>query len=180
MMFNRKLLTALLGFTVIFVLPKTAIASERVVLRYSVFERSVSVAELTEFAETGKRSRAIKAYLRASKQDPAEVRQTLTDTVDINVTTLDRVLNSPVGDLAIDQLSQYIHTESRQADSEAMRAALVLSATGDDKISLIEVAQNYPTEEVHIDGNRLSDAFTQITALRGGVENLIDRIRGLL
>jgi Alpha/beta hydrolase of unknown function (DUF1400) len=115
-----------------------------------------------------------------SKQNPAEVRRTLTDSVDVSVTTLDRVLNSPVGDLALDQLSQYIYTSSRRADKEAMRAALVLSASEDNQVSLIEVAQNYPTEDVYLDGNRLSEAYTQITALRGGVENILERIRGLL
>jgi hypothetical protein len=180
-MFNRKTLMGAWGLLCIALsLPQAAIASERVVMKYNVFERSVSVAELTEFAETGKRSRDIKAYLRMSKQDPAEVRRTLTDKVDVSVTTLDRVLNSPVGDVALDQLSQYIYTSSRQADKEAMRAALVLSASEDNSVSLIEVAQNYPTEDVYINGNRLSEAYSQITLLRGGVENLIDRIRGLL
>jgi hypothetical protein len=160
--------------------PQTAIAAERVVLKYNVFERSVAVADLTDFAETGKRSRDLKAYLRMSKQDPAEIRRTLTDRVEINVTTLDRVLNSPVGDLALEQLSQYIYTSSRRADKEAMRAALVLSASEDNNISLIEVAQNYPTEDVYVDGERLLEAYNQITLLRGGLENLLDRVRGVL
>jgi Alpha/beta hydrolase of unknown function (DUF1400) len=179
-MSNRKTILGLLGFALALALPQSAIAAERVVMRYNVFERSVSVDELTEFAETGKRSRDIKAYLRASKQDPAEVRRTLTDQVDVSVTTLDRVLNSPVGNVALDQLSQYIHTSSRRADKEAMRAALVLSATEDDNVSLIEIAQNYPTEDVYLDGEQLLEAYHQVTALRGGVENILDRIRGLL
>lgn len=162
------------------VLSPAAIASEQVVLKYNIFERSVSVEELTTFAETGKLSRDLKAYMRASKQDPEKIRQTLTDKVEVNVTTLDRVLNSIVGDVALEQLSQYIYTSSRKADKEAMRAALVLSASEDDSISILEIAQNYPTPEVYVDGNRLSETYAQISLLRGGLDNLLERIRGIL
>lgn len=162
------------------VLSPAAIASEQVVLKYNIFERSVSVEELTTFAETGKLSRDLKAYMRASKQDPEKIRQTLTDKVEVNVTTLDRVLNSIVGDVALEQLSQYIYTSSRKADKEAMRAALVLSASEDDSISILEIAQNYPTPEVYVDGNRLVETYAQISLLRGGLDNLLERIRGVL
>jgi Alpha/beta hydrolase of unknown function (DUF1400) len=184
-MLNKKLsqigllgaMTALLALA----LPDSkANAAETVVLRYNIFERSVSVADLTTFAETGKRSRDLRAYIRASKQEPAKIRQTLTDQVDVNVTTLDRVLNSPIGDLALEQISQYIHTSSRRADKEAMRAALVLSASEDNNISIIEVVQNYPTQEVYVDGERLAETYAQLSLLRSTLDNLLDRVRGIL
>jgi hypothetical protein len=61
-----------------------------------------------------------------------------------------------------------------------MRAALVLSASEDNNISILEIAQNYPTQEVYIDGNRLSETYAQILLLRGGLDNLLERIRGIL
>lgn len=184
-MSHKKLLKlgiwSALGTAIAFsLMSPAAIASEKVVLKYSIFERSVSVEDLTTFAETGKLSRDLKAYVRRSKQDPEKIRQTLTDKVEVNVTTLDRVLNSVVGDVALEQLSRYIYTSSRQADKEAMRAALVLSASEDNNISIIEIAQNYPTEEVHLDGNRLSETYAQISLLRGNLDSILDRIRGLL
>jgi Alpha/beta hydrolase of unknown function (DUF1400) len=184
-MFNKKslkigLLSAITTAIALSLPHPAALAAEQVVLRYGIFERSVSVADLTTFAETGKRSRDLKAYIRASKQDPAKIRQTLTDKVEVNVTTVDRVLNSPVGDVALNQLSQYIYTSSRTADKEALRAALVLSASEDDNISILEVVQNYPTPEMYLDGERLSETYAQIAVLRGGLDNLIERIRGIL
>lgn len=182
---NKKLLKLGMGSVLstmiaLSLLSPAAIASDRVVLKYNIFERSVSVEDLTNFAETGKLSRDLKAYVRASKQDPEKIRKTLTDKVDVNVVTLDRVLNSVVGDVALEQLSQYIYTSSRKADKQAMRAALVLSASEDNNISIIEIAQNYPTQEVHIDGNRLSETSARIALLRGGADDILDQIRGLL
>jgi Alpha/beta hydrolase of unknown function (DUF1400) len=184
-MFNKKpsrigLLGAMTALLALALPYSSANAAETVVLRYNIFERSVSVADLTTFAETGKRSRDLRAYIRASKQEPAKIRQTLTDKVDVNVTTLDRVLNSPVGDLALGQLSQYIHTSSRRADKEAMRAALVLSASEDNNISIIEVVQNYPTQEVYVDGERLAETYAQLSLFRGTLDNLLDRVRGII
>lgn len=161
-------------------LSPAAIAAEQVVFKYNIFERSIPVEDLTAFAETGKLSRDLKAYMRVSKQDPEKVRKTLTDKVDVNVVTLDRVLNSVVGNLALEQLSQHIYTSSRQADKQAMRAALVLSASEDNNISILEIVQNYPTQNVYIDGERLSETYAQISLLRGGLDNILERIRGLL
>lgn len=183
-MFNKKLLKfgvwGALSTAIALCLPHLeAIAAEQVILKYNVFERSIPVEDLTTFAETGKLSRDLKAYMRASKQDPEEVRKTLTDKVDVNVVTLDRVLNSVVGDVALDQLSQHIYTSSRRADKQAMRAALVLSASEDNNISIIEIAQNYPTQDVYIDGDRLLETYAQISLLRGSVDSILDRIRGI-
>jgi hypothetical protein len=187
-MSNKKLLklgiwgalSTTIALFILTILSPAAIAAEQVILKYNIFERSVSVEELTTFAETGKLSRDLKTYMRTSKQDPKKIRETLTDKVEVNVTTLDRVLNSIVGNVVLEQLSQYIYTSSRTADKEAMRAALVLSASEDNNISIIEITQNYPTEEVHVDGNRLAETYAQISLLRGGLDNLLDRIRGLL
>lgn len=151
-----------------------AIAAEQVVLKYSVLERSVSVEELSTFAETGELSPALRTYLRMAQKDPAEVRQSLNREATVNVLLLDRILNSPVGNLALGQMTQAIYTPSREADQAAMRSALILSASGDNRVSLIEVIQNYPTQQVYVDGNRLVAAYQQVSALGNRLGNLLE------
>lgn len=150
-----------------------ALAAERVVLKYQMFRRSVSVQELTTLAETGEVSRGMRAYLMLARRDPRDLQRALNRDVGMNVILLDRVLNSPLGDTALDQVSQAIYTPSRQADRQAMRSALILSAQDDNRISMIEVLQNYPTEEVHVDGDRLLDAYRQLRTLQRQVNNLL-------
>jgi hypothetical protein len=125
-----------------------AIAAERVVLKYSILRQSVSVAELTTLAETGETSRSLRRYLRLAGKQPEEVRQTLTEEAEVNVILVDRGLNNPVGDRVLDQIGEAIYPPSGEASREALRSALVLSASDDNRISLIEVIQNYPTDEV--------------------------------
>lgn len=154
----------------------SAIAAEKVVLRYKVFRRSIAVEDLTRFAETGETTRALRTYLRLSGQEPEKIRQTLTNPVEVNIVTLDRVLNSIVGDVVLGQLSQYIYTPSRDEDKKAMRAALILSASEDNQISLLEIMQNYPTQEVHIDGERISETYQQLQNINNTLGNLLQRI----
>lgn len=154
----------------------TAIASESVVLKYDALQRSIPVADLTTFAETGETSRALRWYIRKSGQDPQKIRETLTREVTVSNRTLDPLLNSVVGNAVLGQLSRYVHTKSGQSDETALRSALVLSASQDDRISLLELMQNYPTESVYVDAKRLANAYNELQALQGDVENILRSI----
>lgn len=79
---------------------------------------------------------------------------------------LDKVLNSTVGNAILDQLSQVIHTPSKKANRQALRSALLLSASKDEQMTLIEVIQNYPTSQVEVDGERLESAYRQLHRLQ--------------
>ncbi len=150
-----------------------AFAAEQVVLKYRVFRESVSVKELTTFADTGKLSTLLRVNLAIAQQDPKNVRRYLTEPVKVNVVILDRVLNSPVGNVILDQISQVIHTPSRKADRQAMRSALVLSASKDSDIRLIEIINNYPSTEVEVDGDNLEKAYRQLRRLQGSLQNIL-------
>ena len=151
----------------------SAIAAERVVLKYGIFRQSLSVKDLSTFTETGELSTPLQLTLALARQDPKAVRQFLMQPVSVNPVFLDRVLNSPIGDIIVDQVSQVVHTPSRRADRQALRGALVISASRDNNISLIETIQNYPTSEVEVEGKRLADAYKQLSRLRGRLQDLL-------
>lgn len=152
------------------------IAAEQVVLKYHIYQRSVSVEELTTFAETGEMSSALRFYFDASGQKPERIRRFLTREVEFGVVPLDQILNSFMGDMMLDQISNYIQTPSDRTNREAMRSALILSASDDDRISLLEIIQKYPTQEVHVDGDRIVVAYRQIRGLGDYVADILDEI----
>lgn len=164
----------------------SAFAAEQVVLKYRIFRQSISVKELTNFAQTGELSTSLRVNLALAKQNPKAIRQYLTQPVAVNIRLLDRVLNSPVGNVVLDQISEAIHTPSRTADRQALRAALILSASRDypdssgqnsrNTISLIEIIQNYPTSEVEVEGEVLERAYRQLSQLAGTLQDLQQRI----
>lgn len=153
-----------------------ALAADRVMLRYGILERSISVDELSEFAETGKTSRQLRTYLRDSGQEPDRVQELLSSEVEVRQLFLDGVLNSAPGEVILDRMGEFVHTSSGEANRQALRSALVISASDDDRISLIEVLQNYPTQEVHVNGRRVASAYRQIRSIQDNIATVLDVI----
>lgn len=144
-----------------------AIAAEQVLLKYSILRETVSTAELTALAERGELSPGLRTNLSLAGQNPAEVRKALSRPVKVNPLLADRLLNSRAGNLVLDEISTVIHTPSGRGDRQALRGALVLAAADDGQVSLIEVIQKYPTQEVQVEGDRLVEAYRQLQALSG-------------
>lgn len=153
----------------------TAIAAERVVLKYRIFRQSISVNELTTLAETGELSRSLRIKLALARQDPKLFRQYLTQPVKVNPVLLDRLLNNRIGNVLLDEISQAIHTPSGQADRQALRSALIISASGDRQITLVEILQNYPSADVEVEGDRLENTYRQLRRLGGSLQDLLSR-----
>jgi Alpha/beta hydrolase of unknown function (DUF1400) len=164
----------LVGSTCLLLLSTPAFGAERVVLNYGIFRESLSVEELSTFAQTGELSRSLRVNFALARQDPKAIRQYLTEPVKVSPVFLDRVLNSQIGNITLDQISQVIYTPSRRADRQALRAALVLSASQDGQVSLIEIIENYPTNEVEVDGDRLESAYRQLRRLQTSLQDLLN------
>ncbi len=157
-----------------------AVAAEKVVLKYSVIRMTLPVSELEVFAETGKMSPALEMLLGQAKKDPEVVRRTLTRPVKISQKLLDRTLNSKLGEIVLDELGQVIRTPSGTANQEALRKALVLSANSDNQITLLETIKNYPTSEVHVEGDRLVEAYGKLVALSEQLGGASERLQDVL
>lgn len=157
---------------------KGALAADQIVLKYRIFRESISVNELSTLAETGELSRSLQVNLNLARQDPTALRRLLTQPIEVSPVFLDRLLNSPFGNVILDELGQTVHTPSRKADRQALRAALVISASGDNTITLIETIRNYPTSQVEVEGDRLESAYRQLQRLRGSWRDLLNIIGG--
>ena len=161
-----------LGFGSILALglsPQTQ-AAEQIIFKYRWLERSIPVEDLSTLAETGDSTPQLDRYLDAINQDSDEFQQTLTREVSLDPVMLDRALNHPLGDWALDQMSPVIHTRSGEGDRQALRAAIVLAASDDGQVSLIELIETYPTQDVYVEGNRLAETYEEIVNLRDRIE----------
>lgn len=165
----RRLLYSCIIATGIGFYSVAANASESVILKYRVLRETISVPELSTFAQTGELSRPLRAYLDLAGKEPEELRTTLTQPIAVNGIMLSRILNTPVGEVMLDQASEVIHTPTNRANRQSLRSALVMSALNDNQITLIEVLENYPTVDVHVEGDRLADILQQITRLSQGL-----------
>ncbi|WP_017300206.1 alpha/beta hydrolase [Nodosilinea nodulosa] len=139
-------------------------AAEQVRLNYRGFSRTVPVALLVALADTGESSGVLGGLLNQAGQDAGELRSLLTDPLPADPIILDRALNTGPGEWVLDYLGDSIHTSAGVADRQALRSALVLSASDDKQITLLEVLQNYPTEEVVLEGDNIQDAVNRLAS----------------
>lgn len=147
-------------------------AAEKVILKYSVLRESVPVADLSELAETGEASSSLKSYLKMANKEPQEVQRVLNKKIEVDAVTLSKILNSLPGEFLLDRAGEIVHTPSERASRESLRGALVTSAVEDDNIRLIEVLENYPTSEVHVEGDRLVELYNTIDGVVGKLSSL--------
>jgi hypothetical protein len=167
-----RLLFGLLALTGVLFCNARVEASESVVLKYRFLRETISVQELSTFAKTGELSTKLRVYLALAKRDPKDLRRVLTQEVPVNPNLLYQVLNSFVGEVMLDRVSEVVHTPSNRANRESLRSALVSSALRDNKIALIETLENYPTPEVHVEGDRLTEVVQRMIRVLGPLPNL--------
>ncbi len=146
-----------------------AIAADKIILNYSVLHQSIPVEDLTVFCETEEISPALSDFLRLANQKPQNVRDTLCRKIPVNGVMLSKMLNNPLGGVVLDVFAQVITTPSQKASRESLRGAVVTSALKDNNISIMEVAQSYPTTEVHINGDRLMEIYQKIEGILGTI-----------
>ncbi|WP_416244645.1 alpha/beta hydrolase [Crocosphaera sp. XPORK-15E] len=147
-------------------------AAEKVVLKYSILRESVSVAELSTLANKGETSSSLKSYLKLANKQPEDLRRLLNNNVDVDPVFLSKVLNSFAGNLVLDPVGEVIQTPSKRASRESLRGALVTSALSDKNIRVIEIFENYPTSEIHVDGDRLAEIYQDIQGFISKVPRL--------
>jgi Alpha/beta hydrolase of unknown function (DUF1400) len=115
-----------------------------------------------------------------SNQEPAKLQEILNRPIKTEPRSLDLILSSPAGDALLDELSRYIRN-SEDDDKAALRTAIERSAADDQKLSLLELLQNYPTEEVDINVRRAVATYQKIASIQsqvGGVlgDGLLEQI----
>lgn len=158
---------------------KPAASAEQVVFTFGPLAQSFAVDELAAFAETGDVPSQWRFYFNVANADETDietVQSILTEELRVSLTFLDEVLNTIPGEFALFELGQIFHTKSRQANIQALRAAVVLSAADDGRISLLEFLENYPVQELYVDGEELSKVARDVGAAVETVENAVQRL----
>ncbi|NJL83391.1 MAG: alpha/beta hydrolase [Chloroflexaceae bacterium] len=150
-----------------------ASAAETIIFTYGPFQQSVAVKDLRTFAETGRMSSSVRFLVRVSRAEPESVRRVLTQELEVGIVFLSNVFNSLPGEYVLFQAGQIFHPRGRRAVIESLRGALVISAV-DNRISLLEFFENYPTQQLFVDGIRLARTASDAARLANQVGDRLD------
>lgn len=169
-----SLLTAAMLF------PATAAqAAQEVVITYGFLRHSIPVADLAEFAETGKQSPALGLLVGLSQQSPATLQTALKRTVPVNSLVIQGALQTSQGENALTELGQIIHPDNEAERVPALRTTLGNSAL-DGQLSLLKVMQNYPHDKMYVDGMKLVDAVQKARPLLESVGDRLETVESIL
>jgi hypothetical protein len=147
----------LLGALVIIPLQsKQVLAAEEIVFKYGIASHSVSIEDLEHFAATGEMSRSVRFLFDFTKQNPQIARRILVQEFSVEPVLASNLANSVPGEVVLSGVSQLIYPKSERASIQALRGALIVSASDDNKVSLIELFRNYPTQQMYVDGKLLA------------------------
>lgn len=171
----------ILGAGIATLLPATpAMAAERLVFSFGPIGRSIAIEDLRTLAETGEAARDIRWYLNLANLSPEEFQQALNQQISLKQKLVDRIGYSLPGEFALYQIGNTVHTRSRQANIQAIRGSLLLSTREDDKISLLEFLENYPTPSIHVDGASLLRFSRDVNRLKGKIEPIVATVEAVL
>ncbi|MBD2544270.1 MULTISPECIES: alpha/beta hydrolase [Planktothricoides] len=154
---------------------------QQVTLTYGPQKLTIPMSELETFAETGEASKVIRFISGFVSDDTEMFRTALTQKVTApSPMFLNQAMDFIVGELFLFEIGQVIHTPSRKNVIEALRSSIGLSVLDDRQVSLLEVIEKYPAQELFIDAKKLNQASKYITFLVNGAEKGLMFVRETL
>lgn len=128
----------------------SALAAERVTIRLGPFEQAVAIADLEQFAKTGKLSPDLQLYAPVLT---SQVREVLNRRLQLDPNLADKViddvLRSPTGKQLIESLGAAIPNSS----VEQLQVAVALAARQVNGLSVVGFLRAYPEESITIDAS---------------------------
>lgn len=117
---------------------------------------AVPVADLRTFAETGIAPESLNVYLQYLPPSARnQFREVLNRRYSVSPVAVSQVTYSSIGEDFLTRLGSIIQTAAGLNGSQAMRAALILSASAPEGISILGILEAFPAAGIHIDGGRL-------------------------
>lgn len=132
-------------FFLLFSMP--SFAADRITFIYGSFYRSVETAELEEMIKTGQASGLISDVIRVAGGDDKSFIEALTKKHDVPFRNINSLVKTPFGAALLKKVGQGIFPRrSRLNGDKALSSAIIMSIHADDKLQMIELIRNYPTD----------------------------------
>ncbi|MBW4464170.1 MAG: alpha/beta hydrolase [Pegethrix bostrychoides GSE-TBD4-15B] len=171
-------LTLLLAWPTLLALPIQA--AERIYFSFGLLERSISVASLEAYAETGQVGSDLARFLNfLTPEQQVELRTALTVSHQLSPVAVSQSFYEPMGEQVLSYIGNLIQTGKRQNGLFALRSALILAAGQPGGFTLLDVLHQFPTRGIRFDLKVALEAlrqgerfFNQTNAVIDGIEQL--------
>ena len=163
----------LLGASASIVSSSRAFGAEKVVLTFGPIRQTINISDLEDFAKDGTTTPTLQQIIQFSKMDAQILRGLIGLEIGLKPANLARVVYSAPGEKITDEIGQAIRTQRRTESGKALRAAVILAAGDDGKVSLLEVLKKYPLPEVYVDVASIGATVGKLQGLAGNLQGLL-------
>lgn len=163
----------LLGASASIVSSSRAFGAEKVVLTFGPIRQTINISDLEDFAKDGTTTPTLQQIIQFSKMDAQILRGLIGLEIGLKPANLARVVYSAPGEKITDEIGQVIRTQRRTESGKALRAAVILAAGDDGKVSLLEVLKKYPLPELYVDVDSIGAAVGKVQGLVGNLQTLL-------
>jgi hypothetical protein len=163
----------------------SASAIETITLVFNESRVSVPFSDFETFVKTGEAQREnLQKFLARVPNTSQAVRTVMTREIAITRPFTEQNFKNLFMNFLLVQLSTILGSSAASEDLSPLRTAVVASYRNDQRISLLEVMENYPATEIVVQFPRLERAYNRVSALvervRPGVETAQQFLQDLL
>ncbi|MEH2246560.1 alpha/beta hydrolase [Nostoc sp.] len=141
-----------------------SLAAEKIVVRYGLFEKSLPVADIRNYAETQKVSGDLQSFLGyLSAKDKQKFQDALQVKMSLDIAALDKLINTGIGKQILSFASQATVFPTRRAIArrdqgsiQALRAAIILGAKSPEGLGITSFLEAYPSNQLVFDVSKIS------------------------
>jgi hypothetical protein len=163
--FATKFTLTVLSLIGVFSNAQNAEAAQAVKFKSGVFGISVQTTELQNFVRTGVTTSKIDFFLKKLNLTEEQAIGFLGMQLETDLVEVSDLLNSPAGVAILEKVAKAIHGPTQAGAVQALRAAVVLSAVDNNHLSLLEVIQKYPLQDMVVDASALKGLKDELGSL---------------
>ena len=176
---KRALFPLMLGAIAPLLITPPTQAAERLFFFFGPLQLSVYMDSLEQFAEAGTIESDLALYLNRVDEDTREeFRKALLQPVEINALQLSRVLNTPIGEMVLEQLGNVVTLPSGGNGQYALRAAITQAAFDEEGLTVLNLLQSFPTD-IRINPNWIFSIAKSLDRVVDDTDTMIQQVEQL-
>ncbi len=152
----------------------SAKSAETIYLYRGTFSRSINIEDLYNFKTSKIVSSKLKNLIKITNQNEKNLHEILSYEIDVPLKTSSKLMNSSIGKIFLNRISQIIHPNkilNKDVGIKAIRSGILLSSyNNNQKINLIDFFKAYPNKNIAINLNGLAKALKKAESLKELIE----------
>jgi len=133
-----------------------SLAAEKVTVRYGLFEQSIPVADIRNYADNQKASADLQSFLDyLSAKEKQKFQDALQVKMSLDIVALDKLINTGMGKQILSFASVAIARRD-QASIQALRSAIIIGAKSPEGLGLVSFLAAYPSNQLVVDVSKIS------------------------